>query len=53
MMKVMFNIIKYSDYYSLFSDNTSIYINLAKSFILDKDGGEQRPFRYWRIIKGY
>lgn len=40
----------YNDYHDLFEDNLDMYVKFAKSFILDKDGKDDKVFMYYTTI---
>ena len=42
-----------SDYFGVIGNNDSMYIALAKAWVCDKDAGDYKAFRYWRMVKGY
>lgn len=40
----------HSDYYKAIGGNTSMYFQLAKAWITDKDAPEGKAFRYWSAM---
>ena len=41
----------YSDYYGSVSNETSVYVKLAKKFLQDKDAPEGKAFKYYLAMK--
>lgn len=37
----------YSDYYGAVGDDTAVYVNLAKKFLMDKDAKEGKALKYY------
>lgn len=41
----------YSDFFKVVGDNLSMYIMLAKGWIMDADAPEGKAFKYWMAMK--
>ena len=41
----------YSDFAKTIGDNTSMYVLLAKDWIMDEDAPEGKDFKYWKAMK--
>lgn len=41
----------YSDFCKTVGDNTSMYVMLAKDWIMDSDAPEGKAFKYWKAMK--